>query len=296
MLQGHLLQKRIKVQRNKFVMRRSDVIRRRVYSNPHPNAVWHVDGNHKMIRWRLVIHAGIDGFSRCVVYLKCSFNNCATSVLDVFLKGISEFGIPFSVRSDHGGENIEIWKFMLCIHKNSSCVITGASVHNERVERLWGGVTRCISQNFIKIFQKLEEENILDPLNEVDIFCLHYIFLPRIIKSLDEFRGSWNHHSLSTEGNKSPQLFTEGVYLLAEEGGAINPEHHTDMELDEILSIPSDDEVPVVTVPSTKFQPCPQILSDLKYSDDMGKDLFLQCLQILGLHLQIGCSNGQKLD
>ncbi len=76
-----------------------------------------------MIRWRLVIHAGIDGLSRCVVYLKCSFNNCATSVLDVFLKSISEFGIPFSVRSDHGGENIEIWKFMLCIHKHSSCVI-----------------------------------------------------------------------------------------------------------------------------------------------------------------------------
>ncbi len=76
MLQGHLLLKGIKVQRNKLrsaihstdhantVMRRSDVIRRRVYSNPHPNAVWHVDGNHKMIRWRLVIHAGIDGFSR----------------------------------------------------------------------------------------------------------------------------------------------------------------------------------------------------------------------------------------
>ncbi len=193
---------------------------------------------------------------------------------------------------------------MLCIHKNSSCVITGASVHNERVERLWRDVTRCISQNFIKIFQKLEEENILDPLNELDIFCLHYIFLPRINKSLDEFRGSWNHHSLSTEENKSPlQLFTEGLYLLAEEGGAINPEHHTDMELDEILSIPSDDEVPVVTVPSTKFQPCPQILSDLQLliyplsdSDDMGKDLFLQCLQILGLHLQIGCSNCQKLD
>ncbi len=58
------------------------------------------------------------------------------------LKSISEFGIPFSVRSDHGGENIEIWKFMLCIHKNSSCVITGASVHNERVERLWRDVTR----------------------------------------------------------------------------------------------------------------------------------------------------------
>ena len=82
MLQGHLLRKGIKIQRNKLrsaihdtdhantIRRRSDVICCRVYTNPHPNAVWHVDGNHKMIRWRLGIHAGTDGFSQSVVYIK----------------------------------------------------------------------------------------------------------------------------------------------------------------------------------------------------------------------------------
>lgn len=75
MIQGHLLHNGIKVQRSKLraaihrvdhvntVSRHSSVIRRRIYSAPHPNAVWHLDGNHKMIRWKLVIHAGIDGFS-----------------------------------------------------------------------------------------------------------------------------------------------------------------------------------------------------------------------------------------
>ena len=176
MLQGHLLRKGIMIQRNKLrsaihdtdhantINRRSDVICRRVYTNPHPNAVWHVDGNHKMIRWRLVIHAGIDGFSRSVVYIKCSSNNCATTVIDAFLDGISKFGVPSCVRSDHGGENIEIWKFMLYKYNNPSCVIAGTSVHNVRVERLWRDVTRCVSKNFIKVFQDLEEENMLDPL------------------------------------------------------------------------------------------------------------------------------------
>ena len=37
----------------------------------------HLDGNHKLIRWRLVIHGGIDWFSRLVVLLKCSANNKA---------------------------------------------------------------------------------------------------------------------------------------------------------------------------------------------------------------------------
>ena len=75
---------------------------------------------------------------------------------------MSNFGNPSCVRSDHGGENVEIWRYMLIKYNNASCVITGASVHNERVERLWRDVTRCVSRNFIKVFQDLEEENILD--------------------------------------------------------------------------------------------------------------------------------------
>ena len=30
----------------------------------------HIDGNHKLIRWGFVIHGGIDGFSRKIMYLR----------------------------------------------------------------------------------------------------------------------------------------------------------------------------------------------------------------------------------
>ena len=40
----------------------------------------HIDGHHKLINWRFVIHGGIDGFSRSIVYLKCSPNNYADIV------------------------------------------------------------------------------------------------------------------------------------------------------------------------------------------------------------------------
>ena len=43
---------------------------RRVYSVPGSNYLWHIDGNHKMICYRLVVHGGIDGFSRLITYLK----------------------------------------------------------------------------------------------------------------------------------------------------------------------------------------------------------------------------------
>ena len=223
-LQGKLLHIGIKVPRVKLrasihridhantVSRRSTTINRRVYTAPHPNAVWHIDGNHKMIRWRLVIHGGVDGFSRCIVYMKCTNNNYASTVLDAFLEGILAYGTPVRVRSDHGGENIDVWRHMLSLYNNSACVVTGKSTHNERIERMWRDVTRCVSNSFIDTFTALEAEYMLDPLNEVDIFCLHFVFIPRINKHLTEFQGSWNYHPLSTEGNMSPlQLLVEGL-------------------------------------------------------------------------------------
>jgi hypothetical protein len=48
------------------VLRNRRAIRRRTYQVKRPNAIWHVDGHHKLIRWGIVIHGFIDGFCRTV--------------------------------------------------------------------------------------------------------------------------------------------------------------------------------------------------------------------------------------
>jgi hypothetical protein len=48
--------------------RRTD-IQHREYHVPHPNALWHMDGHHKLIRWGIVIHGVIDGYCRTVIML-----------------------------------------------------------------------------------------------------------------------------------------------------------------------------------------------------------------------------------
>ncbi|KAI5987282.1 hypothetical protein EDD15DRAFT_2173867, partial [Pisolithus albus] len=42
---------------------------RHKYHIKQPNALWHIDGHHKLIRWGIVIHGFIDGFC-CMVCLK----------------------------------------------------------------------------------------------------------------------------------------------------------------------------------------------------------------------------------
>ena len=59
---------------------KTTTISHRTYSVPSSNALWHIDGQHSLVRWRIVIHGGIDGYSRKVVYLHASSNNRASTV------------------------------------------------------------------------------------------------------------------------------------------------------------------------------------------------------------------------
>lgn len=234
-------------------LRHSHVVKCRQYAVESPNKVWHIDGHHKLIRWRFVVHAGVDGFSCVIPYIQCATNNCASTVLNGFQNGVSRFGLPDRIRSDHGGENIDVWAYMLDTHNSDpECIVTGSSTHNERIERLWRDVHRCIA-HFAETFQDLESEDVLDTLNEVDMFSLHFVFLPRINKCLHDFQKSWNNHGLSTEGNMSPyQLFAEGMSC------AIQLNMPTAAS---VLSISSTTQVDLPDVDETaSFVPC-QVLS-----------------------------------
>jgi len=108
---------------------------------PYPNSVWHIDGHHKLVRWYFVIYGAIDGFSCTVIYLRCCNNNQALTVLELFTHTVSQFGLPDCVQSDYGRENTEVWKYMIAAHNlDYYCVITGSSLHNKRVGRLWRDV------------------------------------------------------------------------------------------------------------------------------------------------------------
>ena len=79
-----------------------------------------MDGHHKLVRWRMVIHGAMDGFSRAVMFLKCSTNNQALTVLTLFEDAIQKFNVPARIRCDHGTENIQVAKWIACVASVSS--------------------------------------------------------------------------------------------------------------------------------------------------------------------------------
>ena len=95
----------------------------------------------------------------------------------------------------------------------------------------------------------MEGQNILNSDNDTDLFCLHYVFMPRINVSLKAFHHAWNHHPLSTEGNQSPlQLYTQGSI-----GSSLFAEH-IDLEMfgfDPEAPSPDEDEETLVVIPDT---------------------------------------------
>lgn len=50
------------------VLRQQATIHRRQYQVSCPNALWHMDGHHKLIHWGIVIHGIIDGYSQTVCF------------------------------------------------------------------------------------------------------------------------------------------------------------------------------------------------------------------------------------
>ena len=69
---------------------------------------------------------------------------------------------------------------------------------------------------FKLVFYNLERDGQLNPSNCTDLFCLHYVFLPRLNRSLNQFIAAHNDHAICTEENKSPlQIFCQNQHLTA---------------------------------------------------------------------------------
>ena len=239
-------------------------------------------------------HCAIDGFSRLVVYCQCSENNRASTVYRLFLKAIELYGLPSRIRCDQGRENIEVARHMLMYHGDQRRpVLVGSSVHNQRIERLWRDTHHCVTSIFYRLFYYLEENELLNHIDNIQLFALHYVYKPRINHSLQQFVQAWNNHGVRTEHGQTPnQLFISGSLQLQNAGlVALDFFHEVPetygIDSDLGISIPSDEdnrvEVPETNldISDDQMAQLQSAIDPLSESHEFGVDLFLQTLELL---------------
>ena len=122
----------------------------------------------------------IDGFSRKMLYIICANINKANTVVQMLLVHMV-LPTKFAVTNVVNVGVLPQYGAFMC----SSC-------HNVLIERLWGDAFRCVGQIFYEVLYGLEDEGLLDPLNYIDQFCVHFTLLPALNCCLAEFMDTWN--------------------------------------------------------------------------------------------------------
>ena len=116
---------------------------------------------------------------------------------------------------DHGYENASVALVMNLIRGlQHHAHITGRSVHNQHIERLWRDVHKEV---MYRELYRLEDEGVLNPDTPLHKSILQTVYVLVLQSRLDRFRDAWNSHRLRSESNRSPtQIWRDG--MLASQG------------------------------------------------------------------------------
>jgi hypothetical protein len=202
---------------------------------------------------------------------------------------------PSRIRVDKVVENVLVCNAMVEVRgEGRGSYIVGPSTHNQRIERLWRDVYRCVCHHFYYIFYAMESSGLLNLNNPIHLFTLHLVFIPRINKSLIEFMEAFNNHRVSTEGHWTPyQMWVNGMMH------ANNPLANGDLDndLDDFdyefyghdpqgpAALGEDNNVVVEPVEFDHQQEIEshvlEVLDPLKLSTEMGINIYIEALELV---------------
>lgn len=141
-------------------LRKRHRLKRRVYRNEGPNAVWHADGYDKLKPYGFPVHGCIDGWSRKVLWLHVTrSNNYPDNIASYFLETVEKHGgTPVKVYTDLGTENSTMAAIQCFFRNDDDAHCYCSSPRNQRIEGFWSSLRRSRTTWWINFFRDLVEE------------------------------------------------------------------------------------------------------------------------------------------
>ena len=97
------------------------------------------------------------------------------------------------------------------------------------LERLWRDVFTGCTNLYYNLFYYMETVGLLEPHNDIHLWCLYFVYQPRIDRHLKLFAEGWSRKRIRTAGNKTPtQLWFQRLYAIAQSNYVIAQEMNQD--------------------------------------------------------------------
>ena len=147
-------------------IRRARRLRRREYTTPGPNALWHMDSYDKLKPFGICINGCIDGYSRYVLWMEAyTTNNDPKVIASYYTKCIERVGgCPERLRADRGTENGHVEGMQVFLRREHSdafagikSFLYGRSTANQRIESWWGILRKQSVQFWMNLFKSLQD-------------------------------------------------------------------------------------------------------------------------------------------
>ena len=90
----------------------------------------------------------------------------------------------------------------------------------------------------------MEDQGLLDPLNDLDLFALHYVYFNKINNNLQMWRSAWNNHKVRTIKSSPSSLFTAGLINTP-----ISQGHSIEIDVSEYIDQQEDRRRPMLFPP-----------------------------------------------
>ena len=238
---------------------------------PAPNSIWRIDTMDKLERWKISITFALDMFSRMMVFMVASNvgDNHQENIEDAFRSSVKMYQWPDLLSTDEKDEKMLVWKAMIEEKGDLSVEMSSKLERVQWVTIIKNDLNNSILTPLLDTFTQLEIEGSLNVENDTDLFCLHFVYLPRINKLLKDFACCYNACCIPHGNGATPsQIFYAHNEQISDNTKDILP------SLINKENFPEVSLLTIAPIQAEKFQELKDHVNPLDDSSDNGKEIY----------------------